>query len=122
MISLEPSTNTGRYYPELFQQGETAYGRPIVDGQHPHNFFMEIAGLWDQRLGDKALLTFYAAPVGDPALGPVAYPHRASASEDPLATLGHHLEDSTHISYSVVTVGLTAGGKRGARLEGSGFH
>ena len=122
MLSLEPATITGRYYPELFQQGETAYGRPIVDGQHPHNFFMEIAGMWDQRLGDKALLTFYSALVGDPALGPTAFPHRASASEDPLATLGHHLEDSTHISYDVVTVGLTAGGTRGARLEGSGFH
>jgi hypothetical protein len=122
MISLEPATITGRYFPELFQQGETAFGRPIVDGQHPHNFFMEIAGVWDQRLGKKALLTLYAAPVGDPALGPVAYPHRASANEDPLATLGHHLEDSTHISYDVLTVGLTAGGTRGARLEGSGFH
>jgi len=122
MISLEPATITGRYFPELFQQGETAFGKPIVDGQHPHNFFMEIAGIWDQRLGKKGLLTFYAAPVGDPALGPVAYPHRASASEDPLATLGHHLEDSTHISYDVVTLGLTAGGKRGARLEASGFH
>jgi hypothetical protein len=122
MISLEPATITGRYYPELFQQGETAYGKPIVDGQHPHNFFMEIAGIYDQRLGGKALLTFYAAPVGDPALGPVAYPHRASASEDPLAPLGHHLEDSTHISYDVVTTGLTAGAARGVRLEGSGFH
>jgi hypothetical protein len=122
MISLEPATITGRYYPELFQQGETAFGKPIVDGQHPHNFFMEIAGMWDQRLGKKALVTVYAAPVGDPALGPVAYPHRASASEDPLATLGHHLEDSTHISYDVVTLGLTAGGTRGVRLEGSGFH
>jgi hypothetical protein len=122
MLSLEPATITGRYYPELFQQGETAFGKPIVDGQHPHNFFMEIAGMWDQRLGKKALLTLYAAPVGDPALGPTAYPHRASASEDPLATLGHHLEDSTHISYDVVTAGLTAGGTRGVRLEGSGFH
>lgn len=122
MISLEPATISGRYYPELFQQGETAYGKPIVDGQHPHNFFMEIAGIYDQRIGHKALMSFYAAPVGDPALGPVAYPHRASASEDPLATLGHHLEDSTHISYDVVTAGLTAGGARGVRVEASGFH
>ena len=122
MISLEPATITGEYYPELFQQGETAYGKPIVDGQHPHNLFMEIAGIWDQKFGDHALLTLYAAPVGDPAIGPVAYPHRASASEDPLATLGHHLEDSTHISYDVVTAGITAGSARGARVEASGFH
>jgi hypothetical protein len=122
MLSLEPATITGRYYPELFQQGETAYDEPIVDGQHPHNLFMEIAGIYDFKLSEKSLLTIYAAPVGDPALGPVAYPHRASASEDPLATLGHHLEDSTHISYDVITAGLSMGGSRGARLEGSGFH
>ncbi|HEY3704156.1 MAG TPA: hypothetical protein VGL22_03790 [Terracidiphilus sp.] len=122
MLSLEPATITGQYYPELFQQGETAYGRPIVDGQHPHNLFMEIAGIYDFKLAEKALLTVYAAPVGDPAIGPVAYPHRASASEDPLATLGHHLEDSTHISYDVITAGVSAGGAHGAHLEGSGFH
>lgn len=122
MLSLEPATISGRYYPELFQQGETAYDKPIVDGQHPHNLFMEIAGIYDLKLAEKSLLTFYAAPVGDPALGPIAYPHRASASEDPLATLGHHLEDSTHISYDVLTGGLSAGAARGLRLEASGFH
>lgn len=42
MLSLEPATITGRRYPELFQIGETAFGQPIVDGQHPHNLFMEI--------------------------------------------------------------------------------
>lgn len=119
MISLEPATITNRYYPELFQQGETAYGKPIVDGQHPHDFIMELAALYDLSLGENGLLSFYAAPVGDPALGPTAYPHRASASEDPLATLGHHLEDSTHIANDVITAGLTY---KIARLEASGFH
>lgn len=41
MFSLEPATISGRYYPELFQQGETAFGKVIVDGQHPHDLFME---------------------------------------------------------------------------------
>ena len=36
MLSLEPATVGGRRYPLLFQQGETAYGTPISDGQHPH--------------------------------------------------------------------------------------
>src|SRR5262249_22863955 len=36
MLSLEPATVTGREYPLLFQQGETAFGKPIADGQHPH--------------------------------------------------------------------------------------
>jgi hypothetical protein len=99
--------------------GETAFGKPIADGQHPHNFIMEIAALYDLKLGDHGLLSFYAAPIGDPAIGPPAYPHRASASENPLATLGHHQEDSTHIAEDVVTVGVTY---RIARIEASGFH
>jgi len=119
MLSLEPATISGRYFPELFQQGETAFGKPIVDGQHPHNFFMEIAALYDYKLGKDSLLSIYAAPVGDPALGPVAFPHRASASENPLAPLGHHLEDSTHIADEVVTGGVAV--KR-VRIEASGFR
>ncbi len=119
MISFEPATITDRQYPELFQQGETAFGRPLVDGQHPHDFFMELAALYDLKLGDRGLLSFYAAPVGDPAIGPTAYPHRMSASENPIAPLGHHLEDSTHIVDDVVTVGLAY---RSVRLEASGFH
>jgi hypothetical protein len=119
MLSLEPATVTRRRYPLLFQQGETAFGKPIVDGQHPHDFFMEIAALYDLKLGSKGLLSFYAAPIGDPALGPVAYPHRPSASENPLAALGHHQEDSTHIADDVITVGLAY---RIARIEASGFH
>jgi len=119
MLSLEPATISGRYYPELFQQGETAFGKPIIDGQHPHDLFMEIAALYDRKLGEHSLLSIYIAPVGDPALGPVAFPHRASAVEDPLAPLGHHLEDSTHIAYEVLTGGVTW---HKIHLEASGFH
>jgi hypothetical protein len=119
MVSLEPATVGGRNYPELFQQGETAFGSPIVDGQHPHNFIMELAALYDLPVGKDMLLSLYAAPVGDPAIGPSAYPHRQSASEDPIAALGHHQEDSTHIAYNVVTGGLTY---KWARVELSGFH
>jgi len=119
MLSLEPATVSKRRYPELFQQGETAFGKPIVDGQHPHDFFMELAAIYDYKLNENTLLSFYAAPMGDPALGPIAYPHRVSASEDPIAPLGHHLEDSTHIADDVVTVGIT---HRNFRLEASGFH
>jgi hypothetical protein len=119
MLSLEPATVSGRQYSELFQQGETAFGKPIIDGQHPHNFFMELAALYDIRLGEQTLLSFYAAPIGDPAIGPTAYPHRMSASEDPIAALGHHQEDSTHIAYNVFTAGLTW---RWLRFEESGFH
>src|SRR5436309_6629322 len=65
MLSFDPATVTGRFYPELFQQGEAAFGKAIVDGQHPHDFLMEIAALFDTRIAEKTLLSFYAAPVGD---------------------------------------------------------
>lgn len=119
MLSIEPATITDRQYPLLFQQGETAFGKPIADGQHPHDFFMELAAIYDWKLSRKTLLSFYFAPMGDPAIGPTAYPHRESAAENPVGTLGHHQEDSTHIADDVVTVGLTHGM---ARIEASGFH
>ena len=119
MLSLEPATITDRRYPLLFQQGETAYGVPIADGQHPHNFVMELAALYDVKLGSNGLVSFYVAPTGDPALGPTAYPHRASAAENPVGALGHHQEDSTHIAADVVTAGLAY---RIVRIEASGFH
>ena len=119
MFSLEPATVSSERYPLLFQQGETAYGLPIADGQHPHDFFMELAALYDLRIGRHRLLSLYFAPEGDPAMGPTAYPHRASAAENPVGTLGHHQQDSTHIANDVVTVGIT---QNVVRLEASGFH
>lgn len=43
MLSLEPATVTNRRCPLLFQTGETAYGIPLVDAQHPHDFVMELS-------------------------------------------------------------------------------
>ncbi|MDP9052937.1 MAG: hypothetical protein M3N93_01330 [Acidobacteriota bacterium] len=119
MLSLEPASITGERYPLLFQTGETAYGKAIVDGQHPHNFIMSLGFHYAYQLSENTTLSTYFAPVGDPALGPVAFPHRASAMELPEATLSHHWQDSTHIADDVVTVGVSY--KR-ARLEASGFH
>jgi hypothetical protein len=119
MLSLEPATITDREYPLLFQTGETAFGKPIEDGQHPHNLVMALGLHYARPLSSQAIFEAYFAPVGDPALGPVAYPHRASAAEIPQAPIGHHWEDSTHISYEVATVGLKY---KIVRLETSGFH
>jgi hypothetical protein len=119
MLSLEPATITDRRYPLLFQTGETAYGQPIVNGQHPHDLFMELSLQYARPLSEKAMWNIYYAPVGEPALGPVAYPHRASAMEIPQATLGHHWEDSSHIANNVITSGISYGK---VRLEASGFY
>jgi hypothetical protein len=119
MSSLDPATTTGERYPLLFQTGETAYGKPLVDAQHPHNLIMGLAFHYARELGEDTTLELYFAPVGDSALGPTAYPHRASAMELPEATISHHWQDSTHISDDVVTVGLQY---RKFKLEASGFH
>ena len=119
MLSLEPATVTNRCYPLLFETGETAYGRPLVDAQHPHNFFMALGVQYARPIGEDTMVQFYYAPVGDPALGPVAFPHRASAAELPQATLSHHWQDSTHIADNVATVAIQ---HRWLRLEASGFY
>jgi hypothetical protein len=119
MLSLEPATITDRRYPLLFQTGETAYGLPLADAQHPHNFVMALGFHYAYSLNEDTILDLYFAPVGDPAIGPVAYPHRASATELPEAPLSHHLQDSTHIAYDVATVGVSHGE---FKLEASGFH
>lgn len=119
MMSLDPLTVTDRRYPLLFQTGETAFGSPIVDAQHPHDLFMEVGVQYAHPMGENAMWNIYYAPVGEPALGPVAYPHRASAMELPQATIGHHWEDSTHIADNVVTAGITY---KKVRLEASGFY
>lgn len=119
MLKFEPATVTERRYPLLFQTGETAFGRPIVDGQHPHNFVMSLGANYTHEVAAGTFLSVYAAPVGDPALGPVAYPHRASAAELPQAPISHHWQDSTHISDDVVTAGIA---HTWFKLEASGFH
>ena len=119
MLSLEPATVTNRSYPLLFQTGETAYGKPLIDAQHPHNFLMGAGFHYAHPLGEHAIAEIYYAPVGDPALGPQAYPHRPSAADIPQAPLGHHWQDSTHIAYNVATVAVK---RDWLRFEASGFY
>jgi hypothetical protein len=120
MLSPEPWTaQADGGYPLLLQSGETYQGVALHDRQHPHDLFMEVALLYTQALGDHLAVQFYAAPAGEPALGPVAFPHRQSAASDPMAAIVHHWQDSTHITFGVLTAGiLTSWGK----LEGSWFN
>jgi hypothetical protein len=119
MFSAESLTSPHPGFPELFQTGETYHGQPLVDHQHPHNVFSELALYYTHPLSEKISWLFYGGPVGEPALGPVAYMHRASASELPMAPLSHHLQDSTHISFGVVTTGLVI---ERFKIEGSVFN
>jgi hypothetical protein len=119
MMSAEPWTVSDGGYPLLLQTGETYQGQPLRDRQHPHDLFMELAGVYEHALTDRVGYSLYAAPVGEPASGPVAFPHRPSAMYDPLAPLGHHWQDATHISFGVLTAGLFT---HSLRLEGSVFN
>ncbi|HEV8363868.1 MAG TPA: hypothetical protein VGQ52_10150 [Gemmatimonadaceae bacterium] len=106
MLSLDPFTVTKRGYPLLAQTGETFDGQPLHDRQHPHDFWMELGAIYERPISSKLALSLYAAPSGEPALGPVAFMHRPSAMDDPVAPLGHHWQDATHISFGVLTLGL----------------
>ena len=119
MLSAEPLTVGPGGYPLLLQTGETYRGAPLHDRQHPHDLVMEAAVIAAAEVIDGVGLQLYVAPAGEPALGPVAFPHRPSAASDPLAPLGHHWQDATHITYGVVTAGVFT---RRAKLEGSWFN
>lgn len=109
MMSADP-INGAAGYPLLLQTGETANGRdPLVDRQHPHNLVMELALTYSKSLTRLASWFVYAAPVGEPALGPPVFMHRRSSDADPEAPLSHHHLDATHVSFGVVTAGLVAG-------------
>jgi hypothetical protein len=119
MFSLEPFSFPQGGSPLLFQTGETYKGRAIVDAQHPHDLFMELSGTYTVPVGERATWFTYVGFPGEPALGPTAFMHRWSASENPSAPLSHHLQDSTHISFGVFTTGFTY---RWFKLEGSLFN
>jgi hypothetical protein len=119
MFSAEPFTFPPGGSPLLFQTGETYKGQPIIDKQHPHDLFMELSAQYTLPLGERGTWFTYFGYPGEPALGPVAFMHRMSASENPSATLAHHLQDSTHISFGVLTTGFTY---RWFKLEGSIFN
>ncbi len=103
MFSLDPATVGKKGYREIFQVGETFEGRPLIDYQHPHDVFMQLAAVWRVPVGARTGFTIAGGPAGAPAVGPVAFMHRASSAENPLAPLSHHTFDSTHIAFGVLT-------------------
>jgi hypothetical protein len=109
MLSLDPATVGKSGYRELFQAGEALDGRPLIDRQHPHDLFMQLGAVWRTPITESTGFTLAGGPVGEPALGPVAFMHRASAADNLTAPLGHHTFDSTHIAFGVVTAAVDRG-------------
>jgi len=119
MLSLDPLTVTERGYPLLLQTGESYGGQPLHDRQHPHDFWMELGALYQREITRTLAWSVYAAPSGEPALGPVAFMHRPSAMDNPAAPLTHHWQDATHVSFGVITGGIYS---RKWQLETSVFN
>ena len=106
MVSPDPLMGP-RGYPLLLASGETANGRtPLIDRQHPHDFFMELSTSVSQNIGSKSSVFLYAGLPGEPAFGPPPFMHRESIMDSPEAPITHHWLDSTHITFGVVTAGL----------------
>lgn len=119
MLSLDALTVTDRGYPLLFESGEAFNGEPVHDRQHPHDFWMELGALYQRPITKSLAWSMYAAPSGEPALGPVAFMHRPSAMDIPNSPIGHHWQDATHVSFGVLTAGILT---HAWQLEGSVFN
>jgi hypothetical protein len=118
MMSLDPLTEGGRGYPLLFQSGESWHDQPLHDRQHPHDLFDELSFSISQKFDVDLSGYFYFGYPGEPALGPPTFMHRLSAMDDPDAPIGHHWQDSTHVTFGVATAGLQW---RNVKIEGSAF-
>jgi hypothetical protein len=118
MMSLDPLTEGGRGYPLLFQSGESWHDQPLHDRQHPHDLFDEVSLSLSQKFTEDVSGYVYFGYPGEPALGPPTFMHRLSAMDNPDAPIGHHWQDSTHITFGVATAGLQW---RNLKVEGSIF-
>jgi len=119
MVSLDPLMGKSGY-PLLLQTGETADGvNPLIDRQHPHDLFMELAGLYAIPVAEGSSVFLYAGYPGEPALGPPTFMHRFSGIDNPEAPISHHWLDSTHTTFGVLTGGFVY---RNWKIEGSFFN
>src|SRR2546423_3697566 len=121
MMSIDPLTEGGRGYPLLFQTGESWHDEPLHDRQHPHDLFDEVSISLSQKFDHDFSSYIYFGYPGEPALGPPTFMHRPSAMDDPDAPLGHHWQDSTHVTFGVATAGLVWSRFGGMKIEGSIF-
>jgi hypothetical protein len=121
MMSLDPLTEGGRGYPLLFQSGESWHDQPLHDRQHPHDLFDELSVSLSQKFIEDVSGYIYFGYPGEPALGPPTFMHRLSAMDDPDAPIGHHWQDSTHVTFGVATAGLQWSRFGGIKIEGSAF-
>lgn len=118
-ISFEPFTIGNRGYPLILQAVQEKDGDWMYDKQYALDLFRELAVTWSWEVTRHWAATIYAAAAGEPALGPVTFTQRISASADPLAPLGFQVQEASHASFGVLTVGAFT---RDIKLEASWFN
>lgn len=120
MFSLEPATIGKCGYPLLLQTGETCNGKtPLINRQHPHDLFMELAAVYSYAFTNDTSCFFYVGLPGEPAMGPPVYLMRFSGEYIPETPIGHHWIDSTHITFGVLTGGFIY---KNVKFEASSFR
>jgi hypothetical protein len=107
MISVEPWAVHDCGFINILASGELCEGDTIHDRQHPHDLFMELAADYDRPIRGSLRWQVYGGLAGEPALGPPAFPHRVSAMPNPVAPISHHWLDSSHISFGLITTGVS---------------
>lgn len=117
--SLEPLTIKQAGYPQMLQWVSPENGGPVLDAMRAHDLVGEAAVDLAFRTTAASFVHLYAAPVGDPALGPLPYAQRASAEEFAEAPFAYDVQETTHDSTRVVTAGFAS---RLLTIEGSVFH
>jgi len=119
MVSAEEWTVGDCGFIDFLATGEMCDGDTIHDRQHPHDLFMELAADYERPLSSSITWRIYGGLSGEPALGPPPFPHRLSAAVNPVAPIGHHWIDSTHIAFGVLTTGVQTAR---VNIEGSIFN
>lgn len=118
MFSLDALTVGGNGYPLLFQSGESWNGKPLIDRQHPHDLFAELAIGYTHMINKDIDIYGYFGMPGEPSIGPTTFMHRISSFNIPSAPIGHHWQDATHITFGVATAGIRY---KILKVEGSSF-
>jgi hypothetical protein len=106
MLSVEPLTVRDCGSLSFLAVGEVCDDDTVHDRRPPHDLFMELAVDYERSFSPGWRWQLYAGLAGEPALGPPGYPHRASATANPLAPITHHWLDATHVTFGVVTVAV----------------
>lgn len=119
MGSIETITWGDCGYPRVLSTGRTCGRDGFHEYQHPHPPLMELSGRWQHEVSRELALELYTALLGEPALGPPSYVHRASAIDDPVAPITHHEMNPSHTSAGVLTTGVSS---RTWKLEASLFN